>query len=85
MALRVPVRFEIGCRRMRLSELCAVRPGEVLDLDRAIESATVTIFCGDDPIGTGQLVAIGDRLGVRVMELPRRSLASAAHGGEHEA
>ena len=64
--LNVPVAFEIDSARIGLDELAAIGPGSVIELQASALDATVQLLCLGQVIGLGQLVVIGDRLGVRV-------------------
>jgi type III secretion protein Q len=62
----VPVRFEIDTARLSLDALAALEPGQVITLDTRLIEANVIISCHGQRIGSGQLVAVADRLGVRI-------------------
>jgi type III secretion protein Q len=64
--LNVPVAFELDSARIGLDELAAIGPGSVIELQAQAMDATVQLVCLGQVIGLGQLVVIGDRLGVRV-------------------
>lgn len=63
----MPVAFEIDSTRMRLDELAALDTGAVIELDVALMDASVRLVCHGQTVGHGQLVAIGERLGVRIL------------------
>lgn len=75
--LGLPVSFEIDSGRMPLAELAALGPGAVLGLASPLREATVRLTCHGQVLGHGRLVAIGERLGVRIehMGLSRELLA----------
>jgi type III secretion protein Q len=75
LRVRISLKFEIASRQMSLAQLCALRPGEVIKLDMPVEQSKVTIYCGNDAIGSGQLVAVGEKLGVKVLSLPKPTTA----------
>lgn len=60
--------FEVGRFDMPLGELRSLGAGHVFELDRDPEQA-VDIVVNGRRIGSGQLVRIGERLGVRVLRL----------------
>lgn len=62
----VPVRFEIDTARLSLDALAALEPGQVITLETRLVEANVIISCHGQRIGCGQLVAVADRLGVRI-------------------
>jgi type III secretion protein Q len=64
--VEVPVRFEIDTARLSLDALAALEPGQVITLETPLAEAKVIISCHGQRIGSGQLVAVADRLGVRI-------------------
>ncbi len=73
--LELPVNFELDTARISLSELAALRPGSAIELDQPLDEAVVRLVCQGQTLGEGQLVAIGERLGVRIT---RMGLVNAA-------
>jgi type III secretion system YscQ/HrcQ family protein len=67
--LEVTVTFSLGHRTIKLGELEAVKPGYVFELDTPLNRATVQLSVNRAVVGVGQLVALGDRLGVRLTRL----------------
>jgi type III secretion protein Q len=67
-ALEVNLRFEVGDLTLSLGELKSVRPGHVFDLGQPLNRCPVRILAHGNVLGNGHLVAVGDRLGVRVAE-----------------
>ena len=67
--LQVPVAFEIDSARVSLGELAALGEGSVIELDVALLEASVRLVCHGQTLGIGQLVAIGDQLGVRIRRM----------------
>jgi type III secretion protein Q len=67
-ALEVALRFEVGDLSLSLGELKTIRAGHVFDLGQPLNRSTVRILAHGNVLGKGHLVAIGDRLGVRVSE-----------------
>ena len=64
--LDVALRFEIGGLAISLAELARVGPGYVLELGEPLTRCEVSILCQSSLLGKGELVAVGERLGVRV-------------------
>ncbi len=66
----LPVRlvFEVGRKDVTLEELRSLGVGAPVPLDRAASSA-VQIFANGRRIGAGEMVMIGDQLGVRITQL----------------
>jgi len=67
-ALEVTLRFEVGDLELSLGELRNLRPGHVFDLGQPLNRSAVRIVAHGNLLGKGTLVAVGDRLGVRVSE-----------------
>jgi len=60
------VHVEIGCIAMAAAELARVRSGTILTLPENVSQATVNLVVSGRTVATGELVVVGDRLGVRV-------------------
>ena len=67
--LQVPVAFEVDTARISLGELASMRPGYAIELDVPLREASVRLVCHGQTVGHGQLVAIGDQLGVRITRM----------------
>jgi type III secretion protein Q len=68
--------FELEERRLSLAELRALRPGTVMELAQPFNQAVIRILANGMPVGEGHLIAVGNRLGVRVS----RFIGQAAPG-----
>jgi type III secretion protein Q len=64
----VTLRFEVGDLAVSLGELRNLRPGHVFELAQPLNRSPVRILAHGNVLGKGYLVAVGDRLGVRVSE-----------------
>jgi len=64
----VPVTAVVGELELPLRELRAIKAGYVFELPTDLEQATVRLYTGRRLVGTGKLVAVGERLGVRLLE-----------------
>jgi type III secretion system YscQ/HrcQ family protein len=64
--LSVSVEFDLGEQTAALHVLKQVRPGFVFKLTQPVEQASVRIQANGQTIGYGQLIAVGEVLGVRV-------------------
>jgi type III secretion protein Q len=71
-AVEVTVTFDLGERQVPLRELKLLQPGYVFDLERPLEQSAVRVSVNGQLLGKGQLLAIGDRLGVRITEFAAR-------------
>ncbi|WP_431286555.1 FliM/FliN family flagellar motor switch protein [Roseateles chitinivorans] len=76
--LQLPVAFELDTARVSLAELASMQPGYAVELDVPLREATVRLVCHGRTLGTGQLIAIGDHLGVRITRLEFAHDAAAA-------
>lgn len=66
-ALPVLVEFELGRLELTLGELAGLQPGYVFPLPAFVEGANVTLRTNGRAAGRGELVAVGDTLGVRLV------------------
>lgn len=66
----VPLSIEIrlGEVSVPLAELLELQAGSVLTLDRSLEEP-VEVLAGGKVIAHGEIVAVGDQLGVRILEV----------------
>jgi type III secretion protein Q len=67
--LQLPISFEVDTARISLNELASIRPGYVIELDRPLTAATVRLVCHGQTVGQGQLVAVGEQMGVRILRM----------------
>jgi flagellar motor switch protein FliN/FliY len=68
--LEVTVR--LGRTRLTLGELLSLKAGAVLALEREVNDPA-EIMVGDKVVALGQMVMIGEELGVRVVEVADRA------------
>ena len=66
--LKVQLTVTLGSAEMDVGRLFAMSSGELVVLDRDVE-APVDVRLGDKLIARGELVAAGDRFGVRITEI----------------
>jgi type III secretion system YscQ/HrcQ family protein len=66
--LEVDLTFVVGQATVTLGELRALAPGAAFELTTPVGEA-VTIHANGRPIGKGELLEVGDRVGVRITEL----------------
>lgn len=67
--LNLPVKFELDTVPMPVVQLSALRPGYVVELPVPIVDARIRLTSYGQTIGTGELVTVGDQLGVRVLQM----------------
>lgn len=66
-SLPVLVEFELGRLELTMGELAGLQPGYVFPLPAFVEGTNVTIRANGRASGRGELVAVGDTLGVRLV------------------
>ena len=67
-SIEVNLSVEIGSRMVPLRELMSVEPGQLFALDR-MTNEPVTILVNGKPFAHGEVVAMGERFGVRLIDL----------------
>lgn len=67
-AVEVRLTVEVGAARMTLSALAELGPGATFELDRRTDER-IDILVNDQLLAKGEVVAIGDKFGVRILEL----------------
>lgn len=65
--LPVNVEFELGSVQLNVGELAALQPGYVFALPTHLEGANVVIRANGRAAGRGEMVAVGDTVGVRLL------------------
>jgi flagellar motor switch protein FliN/FliY len=66
--VEVTVQVRLGEARMSLDELLALRQGSVVALDRGL-GELVGVYLNQRLIARGEIVAVGESFGVRVVEI----------------
>ena len=66
--LELRLSVEIGAARMTLGALAELEPGAVVELDRRSDER-IDILVNDRLLARGEVVTVGDRFGVRIVEL----------------
>lgn len=67
-AVEVRLRVEIGAARLTLADLARLGPGATFALDRRSDER-IDILINDRVLAKGEVVTIGDRFGVRVLDI----------------
>lgn len=67
-AVEVRLRVEIGAARLTLADLARLGPGATFALDRRIDER-IDILVNDRLLAKGEVVTIGDRFGVRILDI----------------
>jgi type III secretion protein Q len=65
----VSLDFDLGSIELPLGELAALRPGYVFELAGSLEKLRVVIRANGTRVGIGELVAVGEVLGVQLLAL----------------
>ena len=58
----------LGTARLTVAELAALQPGDAVTLDTVLNE-TVELRLGDALVARGELVAVGEKFGVRLTEI----------------
>ena len=64
----LPIVVEIGRIRMSIKQLLELQPGNMIDLNISPE-AGVNLVVHEKRIGRGELIKLGDSLGIRILEI----------------
>jgi len=67
--LELPVDFELDGPQLSLADIATLDAGDVLELPSSIDHAQVRITVARQRVGLGELVAVGGRLGVRILAM----------------
>ena len=65
----VSLRFELVRWEAPLAEVAGLSAGSVIELGQRVDEQAVTVWVEQRCIGKGQLVAVGERLGVRLLSV----------------
>jgi type III secretion protein Q len=65
----VSLRFELAHWDASLADVANLAAGSIIDLGQRVDEQSVSVWVEQRCIGTGQLVAIGERLGVRLLSV----------------
>jgi flagellar motor switch protein FliN/FliY len=68
MDVPIELTVEIGRKTMKISEVLALGPGSILELDKA-SGEPLDVFLNNRCVARGEAVVIGDRYGVRITEV----------------
>lgn len=64
--LDLPVQFEIDTLALPLSQVAALRRGYVIELGTPVTDARIKLVAHGQTIGHGELVSVGEHLGIRI-------------------
>ena len=71
MDVTVPITAEIGRTDLPLSEVLRLGPGSVIELDKSADEP-VEILVNGKLLATAEVVVVGDRFGVRILDVVER-------------
>lgn len=69
--IELTVQFDVGTASITLDELRSIQPGFIIELSTSATTPVCAKINGAT-IGRGELVRIGDKIGVRLLEVPHR-------------
>lgn len=72
--LDLPVKIELDTVSLPVSQLSALRAGYVLELPVSVRDAQVRLVSYGQTIAHGELVAVGDHIGVRIVRMCNQSV-----------
>jgi len=84
-AVRLDVHVELGRFSLPLSSLRTLAVGQVFDTLQAADGNNLVLWCGGQRLGLGQMVVVGDRVGVRVAVLAPSMQAPPEPAAAHPA
>ncbi|MBN3751833.1 YscQ/HrcQ family type III secretion apparatus protein [Paraburkholderia sp. Tr-20389] len=67
--LDLPVQFEIDSVALPLAQLAALRPGYVIELAAPVLDTPVRLVTHGQTVGYGEIVCVGEHLGVRITRM----------------
>jgi type III secretion protein Q len=70
-ALEITLTFELGSHGVTLGELRSLRAGHAIELAQPLQRSTIRIMANGRPVGSGYLIALGDKLGIRISEFAK--------------
>ncbi len=70
--LELPVQFEIDTVSLPIEQLSVLEPGYVIELPTAVRDAQLKLVVHGQTVGYGELVAVGEHLGVRIIRMAHR-------------
>ena len=85
LSLEVPIIVVLGERRMRVSEVCALAPGAIVELPKGSEEE-LSLLVNNKPVGAGQAVKVGENFGIKITYIGdlKARIAALGEGGAGE-
>lgn len=66
--VKVALAAQVGTMTMSIDELFALKPGDVVSMNELLE-APLTLMLNGRQVARGELLAVDDHFGVRILEL----------------
>ena len=77
LGLSLPLSVELSCSTMTVQEVLRLGRGSVVHLD-PLGDAPVAVYLGDCRFAEGEVVLLGDRLGIRITHVGSQPLGESA-------
>ncbi len=68
LRIRVPVHATLAAKPQKVAEVLEIVPGSIIDFDKSCEEM-LDLEIGDQRIGAGEAVKVGDKFGIRITSL----------------
>ncbi len=81
LSLEVPIIVVLGERSMRVSEICALGPGAIIELPKGADEE-LELLVNNKPVGVGSAVKVGENFGIKITYIGDLRARIAAMGGE---
>jgi flagellar motor switch protein FliN/FliY len=83
LSLEVPIIVLLGERSMRVSEVCALGPGSIIELPKSADEE-LTLLVNNKPTGAGIAVKVGENFGIKITYIGDVRTRIAALAGDAE-
>ena len=84
LSLEVPIIVLLGERSLRVSEVCALGQGAIIELPKGAEEE-LTLLVNNKPVAAGVAVKVGENFGIKITYIGDLRSRIAAMGGEDKA
>lgn len=81
LSLEVPIIVLLGERQMRLSAVCSLAPGAIVELPKGADEE-LTLLVNNKPVGAGLAVKVGENFGIKISYIGDLKSRIAALGGQ---
>ena len=83
LSLEVPIIVLLGERQMRLSAVCALAPGAIVEMPKGADEE-LTLLVNNKPVGAGLAVKVGENFGIKITYIGDLKSRIAALGAAEE-